>query len=124
MVGLELYATKLKNWRHSITSADSCYNETGEKKYLGVNEPELINPNRFFLLCMCTGMQVVLSVGIRKGFSGLSVRFKFLDARYNKHRRIKQHEISLVWFYFSSILLAWDSLAHFISHYLSKSSQI
>ena len=95
-----------------------------KKKYLGVNEPELINPNRFFLLCMCTGMQVVLSIGIRKGFSGLSVRFKFLGARYNKHRRIKQHEISLVWFYFSSILLAWDSLVHFISHYLSKSSQI
>ena len=32
MVGLELYATKLKNWCHSISSADSCYNETGEKK--------------------------------------------------------------------------------------------
>ena len=32
MLGLELYATKLKNWRHSITSADSCYNETGKKK--------------------------------------------------------------------------------------------
>lgn len=35
---IELYATKLKNWCHRTTSADSCDNETGNYRMLKITE--------------------------------------------------------------------------------------
>lgn len=35
---IELYATKLKNWCHRTTSADSCDNETGNYRMLEITE--------------------------------------------------------------------------------------